>query len=167
MPPHHPRPPPPPSPLHILTQILTLQLLYYLLTTSLLLFTALLGGRPFTANLVLDWRSVRGDTVTGWTLGGCWVGGGFLGIILLLLLIARSKLVPDFALTLHFIHLIIVSIYSRGVPRNALWWGLNALSAVVMTVGGVWSCRWRELRPISFGTGGGKGGGGGKLEIRV
>ena len=32
----------------------------------------------------------------------------------------------------------------------------------MMTVGGVWSCRWRELRPISFGTGtggGGKGGG--------
>lgn len=29
----------------------------------------------------------------------------------------------------------------------------------MMTVGGVWSCRWRELRPISFGTG--KGGGGG------
>ena len=74
-------------------------------------------------------------------------------VILLLLLIARSKLVPDFALTLHVIHLIVVSIYSRGVPRNALWWGLNALSAVLMTVGGVWSCRWRELRPISFGTG--------------
>ena len=29
-----------------------------------------------------------------------------------------------------------------------------------MTVGGVWSCRWRELRPISFGTGMGGGGGG-------
>lgn len=27
-----------------------------------------------------------------------------------------------------------------------------------MTVGGVWSCRWRELRPISFGGGGGGGG---------
>lgn len=80
-------------------------------------------------------------------------------VILLLLLVARSKLVPDFALTLHAIHLIVVSLYSRALPRNTLWWGLNALSAVMMTVGGVWSCRWRELRPISFGTG--KGGGGG------
>ena len=33
----------------------------------------------------------------------------------------------------------------------------------MMTVGGVWSCRWRELRPISFGTG--KGGGGGEYEM--
>lgn len=28
-----------------------------------------------------------------------------------------------------------------------------------MVVGGVWSCRWRELRPISFGTGDPGGGG--------
>lgn len=26
-----------------------------------------------------------------------------------------------------------------------------------MIMGGVWSCRWRELRPISFGTGAGSG----------
>ena len=86
-------------------------------------------------------------------------------VILLLLLVARSKLVPDFALTLHAIHLVVVSVYSRGVPRNALWWGLNALSVVMMTVGGVWSCRWRELRPISFGTG--KGGGGDRGEYEM
>jgi len=42
-------------------------------------------------------------------------------------------------------------------------------SATLMTVGGVWSCRWRELRPISFGGGGGgaKGGGGDTGEGRV
>lgn len=40
-----------------------------------------------------------------------------------------------------------------------------------MVFGGVWSCRWRELRPISFGTGdpGGGGskprGGGGEYEM--
>ncbi len=30
-----------------------------------------------------------------------------------------------------------------------------------MVAGGVWSCRWRELRPIAFGSVGGGGGGGG------
>ena len=88
-------------------------------------------------------------------------------VILLLLLIARSKLVPDFALTLHAIHLVVVSVYSRGLPRNALWWGLNALSVVMMTVGGVWSCRWRELRPISFGTGVGDKGVGDRGEYEM
>lgn len=82
-------------------------------------------------------------------------------IILLLLLVARSKLVPDFALTLHLIHLLATSCYSRSVPANWLWWALQAASAGLMVVGGVWSCRWRELRPIAFGKGGKEGGGGG------
>lgn len=41
-----------------------------------------------------------------------------------------------------------------------------------MVAGGVWSCRWRELRPISFGSVGGGGGrgkegdpGGGEYEM--
>ncbi len=34
-----------------------------------------------------------------------------------------------------------------------------AASAGFMTVGGVWSCRWRELKPISFGGGATKGAG--------
>lgn len=81
------------SPLRIATQILSLQLAYYACTTTLILFTVLTAGKPFSADLVLSWRSLRGDTAVGWTLGLCWlVGGGlsgsvvFLFFILLLLL---------------------------------------------------------------------------------
>lgn len=81
-----PRRPPPPhalqslSPARILTQIVSLQLLYYLATTSLILFTALTSGKHFTLDLVLSWKSLRGDTAVGWTLGLCWlVGGGLAG----------------------------------------------------------------------------------------
>lgn len=67
-----------PSPLKILTQILTLQAAYYMLATLLILFTALAAGKPFSADLVLSWRSLRGDTTVGWTLGLCWISvGGF------------------------------------------------------------------------------------------
>ena len=72
-------------------------------------------------------------------------------VIAILVLISRSKLVPDFALTLHFIHLIVVSLYSHAVPTNALWWILQFCSAAFMTTLGIYSCRWRELRPINFG----------------
>lgn len=72
-------------------------------------------------------------------------------VIALLFFISRSKLVPDFALTLHFIHLIVTSLYSRSIPRNWLWWILQIASATMMTSLGIWSCQWRELRPISFG----------------
>lgn len=72
-------------------------------------------------------------------------------VIFLLVLVSRSKLVPDFALTIHLIHLIITSLYSRALPSNWLWWALQAASATLMTCLGIWSCQWRELRPINFG----------------
>ena len=79
----------------------------------------------------------------------------FNSVILLLLLVARSKLVPDFALTLHVLHLIATSVYTRSFPTNVLWWILQGASAALMASLGVWSCRWRELKPINFGGNGG------------
>jgi hypothetical protein len=72
-------------------------------------------------------------------------------VVSILFLISRSKLVPDFALTLHFIHLLIVTLYSHSIPTNLLWWILQVVSAGMMTALGVWSCQYRELRPINFG----------------
>jgi hypothetical protein len=72
-------------------------------------------------------------------------------VVFILLLIARSKLVLDFALTIHFIHLIVTSLYTHAIPTNLFWWTLQLCSAAVMTFLGVWACRWRELRPINFG----------------
>ena len=74
-------------------------------------------------------------------------------VIFLLLLVSRSKLIPDFAFTIHFIHLIATTFYTHSVPANWLWWGLQFSSASVMTSLGIWACRWRELKPISIGIG--------------
>jgi protein SYS1 len=75
-------------------------------------------------------------------------------VIFLLLIVSRSKLIPDFALTIHFIHLVLVSLYTRSLPTNLLWWGLQLSSAAVMTFGAMWACQRRELQPIAFGLGG-------------
>lgn len=158
-------------PLKILKQIAMLQTAYYACATVLILFTTLVAGKEFSVDLILSWRSLRGDTTVGWTLGLCWLLDSFLGYVLvglrmvtgcvltvsscsvmfLLLLVSRSKLVPDFALTIHLIHLIVTSLYSRALPTNWLWWALQAASATLMTSLGIWSCQWRELRPINFG----------------
>jgi len=75
----------------------------------------------------------------------------FFSVIFLLLFIARSKLVPDFAITIHVINLIVTSVYTGAVPRQLFWWGLQVASAGLMTFLGIWACRWRELKPIQFG----------------
>ncbi|TGO33738.1 hypothetical protein BHYA_0229g00030 [Botrytis hyacinthi] len=139
-------------PLKILGQIIILQVLWYVIGTALILFTALVAGRAFSFDMVLSWRSLRGDTTVGWMLGFVWMLNSFIGVISLLLLVSRSKLIPDFAITIHFLHLLITSFYSHSVPRNWLWWALQFASASLMTFLGIWSCQWRELRPINFGT---------------
>jgi hypothetical protein len=60
-------------------------------------------------------------------------------------------MVPDFALTIHLIHLFITSAYTHALPTNVLWWGLQACSAGLMISLGIWACQWRELRPMAFG----------------
>lgn len=72
-------------------------------------------------------------------------------VVYLLLLVARSKLVPDFACTIAFLHLVASSLYERAVPASLAWWALQAASTALMASLGVWACRYRELRPISFG----------------
>jgi ABC-type nickel/cobalt efflux system permease component RcnA len=74
-----------------------------------------------------------------------------LSVIPILLLIARSKLVPDFALTIHGINLIITSLYTRSIPNTISWWVLQICSATLMIALGIWACQWRELKPMAFG----------------
>lgn len=66
-------------------------------------------------------------------------------------MVSRSKLILDFALTIHLLHLIATTFYAHALPTNVLWWTLQAASAALMASLGVWTCQWRELQPISFG----------------
>jgi len=142
------------QPLRTLLHIALLQGIYYLTATLLILFTTLVAGEHFSVALIMSWRAVRGDTTVGWTLGVVWCLCAVVMIIVQLLVISRSKLVLDFSLTISFLHLLIVSLYEHEIPRSVLWWVLQVVQAVIMVVGGTWACRWRELRPMSFGFGG-------------
>jgi hypothetical protein len=65
--------------------------------------------------------------------------------------IARSKLVPDFAITVHFLHLVIASLYSGHIPRHGAWWFTMLASSAVCVGLGTWGCQYRELQPVFFG----------------
>ncbi|KAH6606096.1 hypothetical protein Trco_005249 [Trichoderma cornu-damae] len=138
-------------PLKIASQIATLQALYYFAAFVLMLFTALVAGISFSFDLILGWDRVRGDTTQGWLLAFVWLlNGGFCMSVAMVALIARSKLVPDFALTIHFIHLLFTCLYTRALPRNSMWW-LTMVASSSTAVGlGMWGCRYRELQPVFF-----------------
>ncbi|KAK4198823.1 integral membrane protein S linking to the trans Golgi network-domain-containing protein [Triangularia verruculosa] len=151
------RPPRPGSlselpPLKIASQILALQALYYIFSFILLLFSSLVAGTPFSLDLVLGWESIRGDTTQGWLCGFLAVlNGGVLMGAAIVALIGRSKLVMDFAVSLHFIHLLVAWFYTGELPGHMAWWISVAGGTVVGVILGTWGCRYRELKPISFG----------------
>ncbi|KAI2467349.1 integral membrane protein S linking to the trans Golgi network-domain-containing protein [Annulohypoxylon bovei var. microspora] len=138
-------------PLRILGQIAALQSIYYAVALVLMLFTSLVSGTRFGLELVFGWANLRGDTTQGWLLGFIWLCCAGVTVLAMVALIGRSKLVLDFALSLHFIHLIVVTFYTGFIPRNVAWWTTMLVSSAVTVAGGTYGCQWRELRPISFG----------------
>ena len=139
------------SPTRILSQIILLQIAYYACAAVLIVFTAIVAGKEVSLDLLLNWQTLRGDTSIGWTYALVWLLNSLICDIFILLLIARSKLVLDFVLTVHFIHLLITSFYSHAIPANLFWWSLQIGSVGIMASIGVWACQWRELKPINFG----------------
>ncbi|KAL2186196.1 hypothetical protein L209DRAFT_754790 [Thermothelomyces heterothallicus CBS 203.75] len=142
-------------PLKILSQIAALQGLYYAVALILMLFTVLIAGTKFSLDLVFGWDAVRGDTTQGWLMGFVWVlDGGLAMAVAIVVLVGRSKLVLDFALSLHAIHLVVVTLYSGQLPRHKGWWLAMAVASAVSVTLATWGCRYRQLQPISFGGGG-------------
>ncbi|SPJ70917.1 related to multi copy suppressor SYS1 [Fusarium torulosum] len=140
------------APLKIAGQIATLQAIYYFAALVLIVFTALVSGSGFSWTLVFGWEGVRGDTTHGWLMAFIWLlDGGLIISIAIVAFIARSKLVPDFAITVHFLHLVIASLYSGHIPRHGAWWFTMLASSAVSVGLGTWGCQYRELQPVFFG----------------
>lgn len=148
------------APLKIISQMAILQVAYYAAALVLLVFTALVYGNSFSMEWLFGWEPVRGDTTQGWLMAFAWLIDGTLIVSLgLVFVVARSKLVPDFAISLHVVHLLVTTFYTGHVPRSPFWWLTMAASCAAAVGLGMWGCQYRELRPMFFG-GGGKGGGG-------
>ncbi|KAK3290616.1 integral membrane protein S linking to the trans Golgi network-domain-containing protein [Chaetomium fimeti] len=152
-------------PLKILSQIAALQGLYYAVALVLMLFTVLVAGSAFSMDLVFGWDAVRGDTTQGWLMGFVWIlDGGLVMAVAIVVLVGRSKLVLDFALSVHAIHLVVVTLYTGQLPRHTAWWLSMAAASAVSVALATWGCRYRQLQPITLGgngaasTAGGTGG---------
>lgn len=66
------------APTRILTQIALLQVFHYMAAIVLIVFTTFVAGRHPSPAIIFDWRELRGDVTTGWTLGLCWVLAGLI-----------------------------------------------------------------------------------------
>lgn len=138
------------APRRLFVQIVELQAVFYVLGLVLISFTLLVMGLPWAAHYIFSWEDVRADVTLGWMLALLWLLDTVFSTLALVFIVGRSKLALDFALTLHGIHLAVVTAYSRRIPRSWLWWLLQGCSALLMYHVGMWASQWRELRKTFF-----------------
>jgi len=140
------------SPRKIILQIALLQLSYTLSATVMITFSVLVMGAPFRVDYFFLYRRFRDDNVFGLSLTLLSILNAAFSILFLVLIVRRSQLVLDFAMTLQFIHIVLTMWYNWHFPTTLLWWVARVVESVIMIFGGRHFCMLRELRPIEFGT---------------
>ncbi|GMM33827.1 Sys1 protein [Saccharomycopsis crataegensis] len=138
------------SPSRIFAQIVLLQCTYYIIATLLFSFTASLFGYQFTFNWVFSWQLVDISNTLGLVLFFLWLLDTLLCVLFMTIIVGRSKLAWDFALTVHMINLFVVWLYSKEFPSSFWWWVLQITSSGILVFLGTYTTRWRELRQTFF-----------------
>lgn len=138
------------SPLKIAFQIVILQCFYYLTALVIFWLYALLNGYDFSADWILSWKLIEADNAMGLTLFTLWLFDSLLCVAFVTIIVGRSKLAWDFAVTVHILNLLVVWFYTGKFPSSILWWCLQVLSGACLVTLSTYSTRWRELKDTFF-----------------
>lgn len=138
------------APRTIITQIITLQLFYYLTAMGIQYGVSWLLGLSYSLAWTFSWKLITLDNSLGWILVFIWLLDSFVSVVFLTVVVGRSKLAWDFALTIHFVNLMVVWLYEGTFPWDLYWWFLQVISSFVLVSLGTWGAQWRELTDTFF-----------------
>lgn len=138
------------NPKKLLVQIIVLQIFYYLSALLIFYIVALLNGYEFSIDWIFQWELVSFENTLGLTLFVLWLFDSLMCVLFVTIVVGRSKLAWDFAVTIHIINLIITWCYVGKFPMSALWWMLQVISAFLLVTLSTYSTRWKELRVTFF-----------------
>ncbi|OBA16983.1 hypothetical protein METBIDRAFT_33818 [Metschnikowia bicuspidata var. bicuspidata NRRL YB-4993] len=86
----------------------------------------------------------------GLILFALWLFDSLLCVLFVTIIVGRSKLAWDFAVTVHILNVIVVWLYTGKFPASFLWWCLQIISGVILVTLSTYSTRWKELRTTFF-----------------
>lgn len=138
------------SPSKIALQIILLQIFYYL-TACFLFYTwaKLCGYELELKKWLFSWELIDFSNSFGIILSLLWLLDSLICVFFLTVIVGRSKLAWDFAITIHAINLVVVWVHSGTLPSIS-WFILQALSSFFLVSLGTWTTRWRELKDTFF-----------------
>ena len=140
------------DPVLIISQIISLQCLFWTTLGCWVYAVDFIGGGYISLGHLFDYTDFIFKESQGKLLLSAFLLNSLTGSLGLWSIVKRTKQCWDFAITTHLFHLIVCCIYS-GFPRTAVWWLVNLLSVIFMTVLGEFLCMRTELQaiPLSMG----------------
>ncbi|CUM55150.1 unnamed protein product [Debaryomyces fabryi] len=138
------------NPSKLLFQIVILQSFYYITALVIFYLISSLNGYDFKIDWIFLWELISLDNAMGLILFALWLFDSLLCVLFVTIVVGRSKLAWDFAITIHIINLIVVWLYTGKFPTSTLWWCLQVLSAVLLVTLSTYLTRWKELRTTFF-----------------
>lgn len=138
------------SPGKIIVQIILLQMFYYLTASTLFYCWAKICGYEIKLKQWLfTWQDIDFSNSFGISLSALWLIDSLICVFFLTIIVGRSKLAWDFAITIHAINLVVVWTHTGLFPSLA-WFILQFLSTLILVFLGTWITRWRELKDTFF-----------------
>lgn len=139
------------NPSRLLFQIILLQCFYYLTALVIFYLVSSLNGYDFQVEWIFLWELITLDNAMGLTLFMLWLVDSLLCVLFVTIIVGRSKLAWDFAITIHIINLIVVWVFTKKFPTSILWWCLQVISGLILLTLSTYLTRWKELRTTFFG----------------
>jgi len=136
------------DPWMIISQILTLQAIYYVSLGLWITVFSFLTDSPRSLDQIFSYTELNPNKVGGKLLIAAFFCNALNCSLGLWYIVQRTKLCLDFTSTVHFLHLVLCSCYNTGLPLSATWWCINLVCVTTMCVTGEFLCMRTELRTI-------------------
>ncbi|GMI56355.1 hypothetical protein ScalyP_jg6450 [Parmales sp. scaly parma] len=128
-------------------QIVALQSFHYVMLGLIFEVNHVFLGSSLSLSCIFSPDAVKLNSVDGLADAFALILGQTINAVLLALIVEKSKRCLDFTITLNFLHLVNVCLYS-GFPATWDWWIVNIFGMIVMVCLGEWLCSRRELSDI-------------------
>lgn len=137
------------SALKLLVQILIIQILFYLDFVLQWKTVAYLLGFSSSESIFLFSNFSLKDA-RGLSFVICWLFNSVIISFIISVIVGRSKLAWDFALTIHIVNFSLCLLVNKAFPKSITWWLVQVISSLLIIFLGTYMSRFRELRDTFF-----------------
>lgn len=136
------------DPVLIISQIITMQSIFYVSLGCWIFITDLIGGTYRSVDQLFSYQILQFKDFHGRLIMAAYVLNALFGAVGLWYIVKRTKQCLDFTATVHLLHLVVCWFYNGAFPYTLSWWLVSIICIIIMTVLGEFLCMRTELKAI-------------------